>query len=477
MADQNPAADEAEENPYDAVRSFVIGRRFSEPDLPRAQWFVALAQAGLTGCLTGNPYRTGLRRMLRAAEVFGGCGPPLSFAPAAAAAAALAATDNPAAGKLLAEMLGGGAPVLPALQGGGNAQAMGARKGLEARRRAGQVWHVSGLRIGVPDAEHAQAFLAEAEGPDGLVVFVFRPGAAGVAQSSDKMAACGDAGSFHFDDAPIAADCVLAEGQAADALIDRMRFAVQLGLGAELAGMGAALITRAGAALVSEAALADALMDVTLARAFVFGLAAIAEPCRPDALELIAGARAYASNAALRAARLALESVEQPETIAPLARRALVAANIYRPPQAHMKRFAGWRLAMTPERDQHVRRDLFAAVAAFAGSGAQSTPSAALAATMAECDKVRALAVQSGMADDVVFRDRLGQAELDLFALICTDAQQHRVGDTTPRFVDAAVRRLRSRLADCALHAAGSAAAIGDGAHDLTNWFIRAHAL
>ncbi|MGE3245207.1 MAG: hypothetical protein AB7F96_18770 [Beijerinckiaceae bacterium] len=461
--------------PYASVRAHLIARKFSFRDRPRQEWFAALAQAGFPGVLTGCDYRAGLIAALNAAEIFGGFALPLSFAPSLAGAAALASPDNTAADGLLADVLAGGRPVLAALQSGAKTMAMGAGMGMTAEAAPGGGLVVSGGRIAVPDAEHAQAFVTEAKGPDGLIVFLFRADSKGVTFSSAPSHDGGTLGDFVFDNAPVPANDILARGPAAAAMLDRMRFTVQLGLGAELAGLGAALVTRAAAAHAPEAAIEDALMDVTLARAFIFGAAAYAQPCREHALELIAGARACASMAALCAARLALQTVRedsQKDAAGRLARRALVASRIYRQPEAHKLRFQSWRWGKGS--DESVLQGLFAA----AGGGAVGVkPSVALAEVIEADSVLRAAASHAGAAEDIVFRDHLGTAELDLFALVCADAQHQAGEDVSHRFVQAAALRVRRRLAECALTAAGTDAALANSPGQAGEVFLNVHAL
>ncbi len=465
MASQVLAAGNEGDDTYDNVRSHLIGRKFSEQGLPRIQWFEALATAGLTACVAGPDDRAGLLRLLGAAEVFGGYNLPLSFAPLAASAAAMSASDNPLASDLLSRMLAGGAPVLSALQSGTKRQADDAGYGLTARRVAGAGWSVTGKSNFVPDAEHAGYLLADAEGPDGLLVFLFEPKAAGVALSSRPTADGGIAGSCSFADARIAEECVLAQGKDAAELRDHMYLAVQLGLGAELAGLGAALTTRVGASHVSESTLADTLMDVTLARAMVFGAAELAGSGKRHVLEIASGARAMASNAALSAARLALSSVPHRDTIEPLVRRALVASQIYGSPQAHMARFVEWCWRRAASTDN------------FVASLSAASCSACISDLIDACARVSSYALTSGMTADPVFRNRFGHVQAEMLALICADAQQRAGSDMPSRFVDAAARRTQVKLVNCALHAAGSQEAFADIGNDIAEWFVAANAL
>lgn len=474
MADAVPGA---EPDPYVHVRAQMLARRFSETDMPRADWFRALAETGLTGVAATGDYRAGLRALMAAAETFGGYAIPLSFAPAAAAAAALAgAEDNIHAKALLADMLAGAKPVLPALQSGAKTMVMGAGGGLDAKPDDTGGYRVTGRRFAVPDAEHAAAFLAEAGSDDGVVVFLLDPAGPGVAFEALETVAEGTIGAFVFDNALIADNAVLARGARGEVLLDRMRFAVQLGLSAELSGLAAAMLIRAGAAsadtpgtYVSEATLAGALMEQMLARAFAFGAAGLAEPCGNHALELIAGARAAASEAALTAARLVLSCASRRETIEPLVRRALVASRIYRQPQAHRLRFASWRAG------KGAGRQIFELLYAAAGSGS-GTPSAAVEAVIAAAEQVRTFARDKGLADDPVFRDRSAAAEIALCGLVCADAQYQAGADIPAGFVEAAARQVRQHLADCALHTAGSHAALaGPAGGEAAGEFIAAY--
>ncbi len=458
-------------DPYVAVRAQLLARQWENSTRPRAQWFQALATAGLTGVLT-KTYRNGLPELLTAAEVIGAHAAPLSFPAAAGSAAALAVSDNNRAGELLAAMLAGGKPVLPALQSGAKTLKMGAGGGLRAKPGADGSIVVTGARIAVPDAAEAAAFIAEAEGPDGIAVFLFDAGLPGMTMELQPDACGNTLGSFSFQDCTIAAGNILARGAEALAMLDRTRFSVQLGLAADLSGLAAALLTRAGAAQTSEAGIADALMDATLARALTYGAAAMAHPANPHALEYIAGARAAASQACLKAAQTALATVREEKhraVVAGLARRALVASRIYRQPQAHKLRFVNWRWSAGESTNF---TDLFSAAGAFANGNTAGKPSTAIGELIQQNNRVRIVALDAGIAEDLVFRDAHGAVELDLAALVCADAQQQAGSPVPEGFVRSAAARTRQRLAASLLHAAGTHAAYANGEIDFAAAFL-----
>jgi len=458
-----------ETDAYGEVRALLLARKWSGKH-DSAAWFADLAQAGLLAparCASGAQWRGGLKRMLVAAEIIGGHDAPLSHVPALAGAAGLAAVDPGAAGlqseslrALLAGALCGEGPILPALQSGETTLVMGAGGGLRARKAADGGLRLDGQRICVPGSEFAAAFIAEAASDEGVILFVVEPAAPGLSLTHSIAADGRRLGVLTFVDAPLDAGRIVARGQEAERLLDIIRFRVQLGLGGESAGLAAALLACAGGSAQNEHALAGAMMSALLARAFVFGAAGLAEPCRPGALEIIAGARAGASEAVLAAARTALAQDHGPEQAGRaerLARRALALAHIYREPAAHRRRFAQWRWSHGA--GPGLFADLAAAAATFAGADRPFPLSPAVAALAALADRVRTLALASGRSDDPVFRDRFARAEIDLCGLVCADAQMRAGADIAPSFAAAACSHARRSLADCALRAGGSRAA------------------
>ena len=464
-------------DPYVTVRAQLIARKWDNASLPRSEWFQALARAGFTGILAGGTgYGAGMANFLTAAEIFGAFALPMTFAPVAGAAATLAASDAPAAHAALRQMLDGGAPVLPALQSGAKTMVMGAGGGLTAQRSPNGGLSISGTRFAVPDAGEAQRFLAEAQGPDGIAVFLFSRDTAGVEYSSLTDATGGHLGAFRFENCNIAPADVLAQGAEAHDLLDRMRFAVQLGLSAELSGLGGALMARAGESHASDRDIAATLLDISLVRAFVFGAAGIARPVEPGALEIIAGARAAASLAALAAAELALavrHDERRAAIVERLARRAIVASRIYRQPQAHKLRFVQWRWSegAGPE----IFTQLFTAASRFAGAQDSATLSPQVADLIEANESARKTAHDAGIAGDPVFRDRHGDAELALMALVCADAQHQAGGDIARGFMDAAGNQTGRKIAASALYAAGSHAALADHPGDIASNFVAAN--
>ena len=451
-------------DPYIAVRAQLIARQWDNSEKPRASWFAALAKAGLTGAFTSGDYTSGLAEVLTAAEIFGAYAIPLSFTPAAGAAAALAASDSPRARSLLETMVFGGAPVLPALQNLANTISADEGSGLEARMGADGSITVSGAvsrtRIAVPDAAEADAFLAHATGPDGLVVFVFRKNAQGMQTTTRSDRNGGTLTAFSFETANIPKDDILAWSSAAQVLLDRTHCVVQLGLAAELVGLGGALMIRAGAARTSEGDLADALMDVTLARSLVFGTAGFARPARPHTMGILTGVRSAAANAAINAAKIALAASCNPEhknVIKSLANRAIVASTIYGAPHIQKQAFLDW--LWRDGASNTTINELFSAASAMAGNEA-AKPSPSVAASVATNTKMRIFAAESGLSSEPAFRSQHGVAELDLMALVCADAQQQAGLGPAPGFITAAARRTRQKLADCALCYSGAEAAL-----------------
>ena len=464
-------------DPYVTVRAQLIARKWDNASLPRSEWFQALARAGFTGILAGGTgYGAGMANFLTAAEIFGAFALPMTFAPVAGAAATLAASDAPAAHAALRQMLDGGAPVLPALQSGARTMVMGAGGGLTAQIGPDGNLSITGTRFAVPDAGQAQQFLAEAQGPDGIVVFLYSKNNPGVEYSSLSDVTGNQLGAFRFDNCAITPTDILARGAQAHDLLDRMRFAVQLGLGAELAGLGGALMARAGESHASDRDIAATLLDVSLARAFVFGAAGVAQPTEPGALEIIAGARAAASLATLAAAELALtvrHDERRSAIVEQLARRAIVASRIYRQPQAHKLRFVQWRWSegAGPE----IFTQLFTAASHSAGGQDSAALSPQVADLIEANESVHKTAHDAGIAGEPVFRDNHGDAELALMALVCADAQHQAGGDVGTGFLSAARDRTARKIAASALYAAGSHAALADHPGNIASNFVAAN--
>ncbi|MCC2099405.1 MAG: hypothetical protein KDJ29_21115, partial [Hyphomicrobiales bacterium] len=298
-------------------------------------------------------------------------------------------------------------------------------------------------------------------------------------------AAGGKLGNFNFSNCVITSGNILATGEKAHDLLDRMRFAVQLGLAAELAGLGGALVARAGESLTGErdfantalanTPLADVLMDVTLARAYANGAAGMAQPTRTHALEIIAGARSAASDAAMAASSLALavaHGEKRSAIVEPLSRCALVASRIYRQPQAHRLRFVNWRWSTASGDD--IFQTLFAAASAFAGGTGDIKMSGEVADLITANNRVRKIAEDYNLAGDPLFRDRHGGVELDLMGLVCADAQRLAGGDANAGFVMAAAKRTARKLAASTMYAAGTHAALADSGSDIASQFISA---
>lgn len=446
MASEVPSGAAQVVDPYVAVRAQLIARQWDGRSGSRAKWFQALIKAGLTGFLAKKEGGDGgLAAMLTAAEVLGGHAVPLSYVPAAGAVAALGVCAGPVASRLLESAVSGQAPVLLALGDGNLLSAVAGDNGAII---------VTGQCAAVPDGQEASTLLAQANMSDGPVLFAFSANEVRVAGPS--AAASDGLHSYQFNACKIPAENILVQGQAAIDVRDYATCVLQLGLGAELAGLGAALLKYAGAGTANERDLAGALMDVLLARALVFGSAGLVQQGASCKMAIASGARALASRAAIGAAKLALGAggeTKQNHAIAQLAKRAILASRIYGSPQQHMGRFGDWCRQEKPGIEAF--QNLSGAAAKIAGGqGAGKMSDLAGALISVHQDSVLS-AANKGQTVDPLLLNTAAHATLSLMALVCADGQRQAGGDISAAFMIAAGQLVEQRIADCALLGAG----------------------
>ena len=253
--------------------------------------------------------------------------------------------------------LADGAFVLPALQSQEGAPSPG--HGGKAALQADGSIVLDGVKIAVPDGHLATGFVVDARTDKGLVLVHVQRNAPGVSLVT-QMSVDGVALSrITFTNVEIPAADVLATGAAADTLLDRLRFHLQLGLAAELVGCAAELLDRTldflrtrrafgrtlGAFQALQHRAVNAYGDIELARALVLEAARAAELAKPGTLELIAAARAKAGDVALRTAKWAVQmhgamGFTDECDIGLFLKRIMSLSRIYRTPEAHRQRFA-----------------------------------------------------------------------------------------------------------------------------------------
>ena len=323
----------------------MLGRA---PAPDRAAWRKALAEGGWLGLLAceaaGGSALTDQDLALVAGE-FGRKLLPV-FSPLAAAAGV-------AGERALAD----GAFVLPALQSEGPTPSPG--HGSKATAGADGSIVLDGVKFAVPEGHLATGFVVDARGADGLVLLYVSRAAAGVSLRTQEAVDGVSLSRVTFAGVRVPAADVLARGKDADALLDRLRFPLQLGLASELVGVAEELFERTldymrtrrafgrslGAFQALQHRAVDTHGDVELARALVMEAARVAEFGRPGTLELIAAARAKAGDVALRTAKWAVQmhgamGFTDECDIGLFLKRAMGLSRIYRAPEAHRKRFA-----------------------------------------------------------------------------------------------------------------------------------------
>ena len=319
----------------------------------RAQWLQALAAGAWTG--------------LRADDAIGGMGLscldltvvleqfgrkllPVS-APLLASAGLLHAgvTDAEA-------VLDGRAMVLPALQSAGLRPAPGHGGKLE---ESGGVLRLTGSKHAIPDGANAQGFIVDVKHAGELALVYLPRDAAGLELSATTLVDGHEAADIRFDGVTVAPEQIMARGAKAEALLDRLRFAVQIGLAAEAVGAAAEVFDRTldylrtrrqfgrilGAFQALQHRAVDAYADIELARALVSEAARLADGGRPGMLELIAAARARAGDMALRTAKWAVQmhgamGFTDESDIGLFLKRIMVLTRVYRTTQAHRTRVA-----------------------------------------------------------------------------------------------------------------------------------------
>ena len=330
----------------------LLGRKPFD-DAQRAAWLKALAAGAWTG--------------LRASEDIGGSG--LSCLELTIVLEQFGRKLLPIGAPLLASagllhagapdadaMLDGRAIVLPGLQSAGLRPAPGHGSKLE---EAGGGWRLTGSKHAIPDGADAQAFIVDVKMGRELALVYLPRGAAGLQLVPTALVDGHGAADIIFNNVQVSPAQIMARGADAAALLDRLRFAVQIGLAAECVGAAAEVFDRTlvylrtrrqfgrtlGAFQALQHRAVDAYADIELARALVNEAGRLADRGRPGMLELIAGARARAGEMALRVAKWAVQmhgamGFTDDSDIGLFLKRIMVLTRVYRTTQAHRTRVA-----------------------------------------------------------------------------------------------------------------------------------------
>jgi alkylation response protein AidB-like acyl-CoA dehydrogenase len=321
-------------------------------------WMLELARAGWTGLRlaeSANGSELSTYELCCVAEAFGRKLMP-TYVPLATAVSLLdTAAAAPAA--LRDEVLEGRALILPALQSEGLRPSPGHGSKAEADGAGGFV--LTGSKHMVPDAASAAGFIADARGPSGLMLFFIPRDAKGLTIETETCVDGSQAGTLRFDRLMLPADCVLAAGPDADALLDRLRHPLQIALAAEIVGAATELFERTlaflrtrrqfgrslGAFQALQHRAVDIFCDIELSRALTMEAARVTDLGKPGTLELIAGARARAGLMAQRLGKWAVQmhgamGFTDECDVGLFLKRLMVLTRLYRTPQAHRRRFA-----------------------------------------------------------------------------------------------------------------------------------------
>ena len=333
--------------------AFGLLGRHAFDDVQRKGWLVALAQAGWTGLRASEDLGgAGLSclELCTVVEEFGRKLLPVAT-PLIATMGVLSAPD------LAAQVMSGKAAVLPALQSAGLRPSPG--HGSKAEEDGAGGFILNGSKHAIPDGARAQAFVVDAKCGRDLALFLVARDAPGLTLTSSVTVDGHEVTAIAFEGLRLGAGDLVARGPEAERLLDRLRFAVQLGLAAETVGAAAEVFDRTlvhlrtrkqfgrslGAFQALQHRAVDCFVDIELARALVLEAARLADQGRPGTLELIAGARARAGDMALRTAKWAVQMhgamgfTDESDTGLFL-KRIMVLTRVFRTIQAHRVRFA-----------------------------------------------------------------------------------------------------------------------------------------
>ena len=253
-------------------------------------------------------------------------------------------------------VLEGHAAVLPALQSAGLRPAPGHGSKLEEVDGA---FRLTGSKHAIPDGAQAQGFIVDVKlGRDLALVYLPRD-AVQLEVISTALVDGHASADLVFNGVPVSPAQIMARGAQAEALLDRLRFAVQIGLAAESVGAAAAVFDRTldylrtrrqfgrslGAFQALQHRAVDAYADIEMSRALVSEAARLADRGRPGMLELIAAARARAGEMALRVGKWAVQmhgamGFTDESDIGLFLKRIMVLTRVYRTTQAHRTRVA-----------------------------------------------------------------------------------------------------------------------------------------
>ncbi len=332
----------------------LLGR--AAPD--RAGWLAALAEGGWPGLRVPEAETgAGLSTLDLAivAEEFGRqLLPP--FVPFATALSVLG-EDTPHRADILSRATAGETFILPALQSESARPAAG--HGSRTTRRADGAIVLDGSKHFVPDGEFAEGYIVDARGDDGLMLLYVPRETAGLVVKAETAADGTRLAHLAFSGVTLDARHVIASGVAAAPLLDRLRLSLQIGLAAETMGAAIEVFDRTlsymrtrkqfgrtlGAFQALQHRAVDMACDIDLSRSLVLEAARVADLARPGALELIAGARARAGETALSLAKWSVQmhgaiGFTDEFDIGLYLKRIMVLTRIYRPIEAHRRRFS-----------------------------------------------------------------------------------------------------------------------------------------
>ena len=332
--------------------SFGLLGRSTFDNGQRRRWLAVLADAGWMGLRVSEDQGGAGLSCLALCTVTEALGRKLlPIASPLIATAGILRTEN-----MLKEVLSGDHAILPGLQSAGLKPSPGHGSRIEME---GDDFVLSGSKHAIPDGNSADGFIVDARLGNELVLVQLSRQASGLAVTSSFTVDGHEASTICFDNLHVKRSEILARGPAAERMLDRLRFAVQIGLAAETVGAAAEVFDRTlvhlrtrrqfgrslGAFQALQHKAVDCFVDIELARTLVKEAARIADQSRPGTLELIAGARARAGEMALRTAKWAVQmhgamGFTDECDVGLFLKRIMVLTRIYRTVQAHRQRFA-----------------------------------------------------------------------------------------------------------------------------------------
>lgn len=254
-----------------------------------------------------------------------------------------------------------------------------------------------------------------------------------------------------------------------------------LAAAAELCGLGAALLIRVGAEVDDESKIADALMDVMLARAMVFGSAALAM-AEDDTNVLVAGAYAAACSAATAAASVARDCVEEEASrtiVVSLEARYARLLRLNAAPDVYHTNFSRWcaeqkiTKALCTKLYQSAGTQLCTSEKGFHPPGNIIPPE--ILQLVEDSLALRVLSARISPEISPGYHVRHSEINRDLLGLVCAEAQRQAGDVIKPSFIDAAARRIRQRLTDCTRLFSGTGSGNQKGGGEVAQALIDPH--